>query len=149
MKTPEKIYISPSIRTEIAYYSRILIGNPTFNICPRYGNEIEYVRADIHEAEIDVTQTALRLMNKTAEIMSKEIDALKAELAALKAPPKVLSAEDVEEEGWYWSVDNEEFVQIDCDPTILPWQLSMWRVSSSVCSRLQGQFIGPIQMPGV
>ena len=86
---------------------------------------------------------------KGATKMQAEIDALKTELAALKAPPKVLSAEDVEEEGWYWSVDNEEFVQIDCDPTILPWQLSMWRVSSSVCSRLQGQFIGPIQMPGV
>ena len=91
-------------------------------------DEVDYIRTDIHEAEIT---------------------ALKAELAALKAPPKVLSAEEVEEEGWYWSVDNEEFVQIDCDPTILPWQLSMWRVSSSVCSRLQGQFIGPIQMPGV
>ena len=76
-------------------------------------------------------------------------DAITGEISALKAPPKVLSAEDVEEEGWYWSVDNEEFVQIDCDPTILPWQLSMWRVSSSVCSRLQGQFIGPIQMPEV
>ena len=84
MKTPEKIYISPSIRTEIAYYSRILIGNPTFNICPRYGNEIEYVRADIHEAEIDVTQTALRLMNKTAEVMHKEIDALKDENTKMK-----------------------------------------------------------------
>ena len=68
---------------------------------------------------------------------------------AEKSPLKVLSAEDVEEEGWYWSVDNEEFVQIDCDPTILPWQLSMWIVGSSVCSRLQGQFIGPIQMPEV
>ena len=64
-------------------------------------------------------------------------------------PPKVLSAEDVEEEGWYWSVDNEEFVQIECDPTILPWRLSMWRVGSSTCSRLQGQFIGPIKMPEV
>ncbi len=85
--------------------------------------------------------------------MCDEMEAMRAELAELKAPPKVLSAEEVEEEveeeGWYWSVDNEEFVQIDCDPTILPWQLSMWRVSSSVCSRLQGQFIGPIQMPGV
>ena len=86
---------------------------------------------------------------KGATKMQAEIDALKAELAELKAPPKVLSAEDVEKEGWYWSVDNEEFVQIDCDPTILPWQLSMWRVSSSVCSRLQGQFIGPIKMPEV
>ena len=81
MKTPDRIYISPSIRTEIAYYSRILIGNPKFNICPRYGNEIEYIRADIHEAEIN---------------------ALKAEVAALKAPPKVLSAEEVKEPGCYW-----------------------------------------------
>ena len=138
MKTPEKIYISPSIRTEIAYYSRILIGNPTFNICPRYGNEIEYVRADIHEAEIDVTQTALRLMNKTAEIMSKEIDALKAELAALKAPPKVLSAEEVTEPGPYW------------------WRLSddkKWTAENVYLpgpgKRLIGQFIGPLTPPDV
>ena len=80
MKTPDRIYISPSIRTEIAYYSRILIGNPKFNICPRYGNEIEYIRTDIHKAEIN---------------------ALKAELAELKAPPKVLSAEEVTEAGFY------------------------------------------------
>ena len=79
--------------------------------------------------------------------LEADMETLKAEVAALKAPPKALSAEDVEEEGWYWSVDNEEFVQIDCDPTILPWQLSMWRVSSSVCSRLQGQFIGPLRLP--
>ena len=78
-----------------------------------------------------------------------EIDALKAELAELKAPPKVLSAEEVVEEGWYWSVEHEEFVKIECDPTILPWRLSMWRVCSSTCSRLQGQFIGPIKMPEV
>ena len=55
---------------------------------PNYDSEepegAEYIRADIHEAEIDVTQTALRLMNKTAEIMNKEIDALKAELALAK-----------------------------------------------------------------
>ena len=137
MKTPEKIYISPSIRTEIAYYSRILIGNPTFNICPRYGNEIEYVRADIHEAEIDVTQTALRLMNKTAEIMNKEIDALKAEHAALKAPPKVLSADEVKEVGYYWHKSGNEWEVVEYYP----------------CGGFEfpdfGQFIGPIQMPEV
>ena len=159
MKTPEKIYISPSIRTEIAYYSRILIGNPTFNIGPRYGNEIEYVRADIHEAEIDVTQTALRLMNKTAEIMNKEIDALKAELAALKAPPKVLSAEEVTEPGWYWwkkigADDFDEPVQvfedehyITHDPILIISRIGCVGAISQECWK--GQFIGPIQMPEV
>ena len=38
---------------------------------------------------------------KGATKMQAEIDALKAELAALKAPPKVLSAEDVTEPGFY------------------------------------------------
>ena len=136
MKTPEKIYISPSIRTEIAYYSRILIGNPKFNICPRYGNEIEYIRADIHEAEIDVTQTALRLMNKTAEIMNKEIDALKAELAALKAPLKVLSAEEVTEPGWYKVKFPGE-----------PWEIA--HIGNNDGDYSCCQFIGPIKMPEV
>ena len=72
MKTPEKIYISPSIRTEIAYYSRILIGNPTFNICPRYGNEIEYVRADIHEAEIEQLRAQIQSLKIHVAELRKE-----------------------------------------------------------------------------
>ena len=38
---------------------------------------------------------------KGATKMQAEIDALKAELAELKAPPKVLSAEEVTEAGFY------------------------------------------------
>ena len=43
-------------------------------------DEVDYIRTDIHEAEIT---------------------ALKAEIAALKAPPKGLSAEEVTEPGFY------------------------------------------------
>ena len=75
MKTPDRIYISPSIRTEIAYYSRILIGNPKFNICPRYGNEIEYIRADIHEAEINALKAVLEeLYTSVQEIIPGKPD---------------------------------------------------------------------------
>ena len=47
----------------------------------KHVDEHQYIRADIHEAEIN---------------------ALKAELAALKAPPKVLSVQEVKEPGCYW-----------------------------------------------
>jgi hypothetical protein len=70
MKTPEKIYISPSIRTEIAYYSRILIGNPKFNICPRYGNEIEYIRTDIHMAEINALKAEVDRLQKDSDVLN-------------------------------------------------------------------------------
>ena len=149
----------------------------------KHVDEHQYIRTDIHEAEIGALKTELaalkewrysdqelaikilsylgfsqesskepyadRRRDHIAEMICQNCEPLKTELAALKAPPKGLSAEDVEEEGWYWSVDNEEFVQIECEPTILPWRLSMWRVGSSTCSRLQGQFIGPLQMPEV
>ena len=149
MTAPERIY-----RDETGLWSRNTAAFSTFSEVRVSPTGVEYIRADIHEAEIDALKA--EISHLCAEAFQSDLDALKVanqqlmdEMAALKMPPKVLSAEDVEEEGWYWSVDNEEFVQIDCDPTILPWQLSMWRVSSSVCSRLQDQFIGPIQMPEV
>ncbi len=149
MTAPERIY-----RDETGLWSRNAAAFSTFSEVRVSPTGMEYIRVDIHEAEIDALKA--EISHLCAEAFQSDLDALKVanqqlmdEMAALKMPPKVLSAEDVEEEGWYWSVDNEEFVQIDCDPTILPWQLSMWRVSSSVCSRLQGQFIGPIQMPEV
>ena len=73
MSAPERIYRSETRSpTHVIYYGEDR----------RVGENIAYVRTDIHEAEID---------------------ALKAELAALKAPPKVLNAEEVKEPGFYWS----------------------------------------------
>ena len=125
---------------------------------PNYDSEepegAEYIRADIHEAEIDVTQTALRLMNKTAEIMSKEIDALKAELAALKAPPKVLSAEEIKWSGVYRWRDSEDAFQWDwvsvCEFRVDgKREFDMFRFGDNKIEKAWGQFIGPIKMPEV
>ena len=104
----------------------------------KHVDEHQYIRADIHEAEID---------------------ALKAELAALKAPPKVLSAEEVTEPGWYWwkkigADDFDEPVQvfedehyITHDPILIISRIGCVGAISQECWK--GQFIGPIQMPEV
>ena len=117
----------------------------------RLETDMEALRAEI-AASIAVREEMQLNGNRMAESLrfaKEEIADIKAEIDELKASPKALSAEEVVEDGWYWSVEHEEFVQIECDPTILPWRLSMWRVGSSTCSRLQGQFIGPIKMPEV
>ena len=146
MKTPDRIYISPSIRTEIAYYSRILIGNPKFNICPRYGNEIEYIRADIHEAEIDALKAEVsKLCAELTDAGAKELAlhnqllSAEAELAALKAPPKVLSAEEVVEPGIYIvrDIDRGNMLSarhIDC-------------VDIDIGVNLGYEYIGPLRLP--
>ena len=67
-----------------------------------------------------------------------EINALKAELAALKAPPKVLSAEEVTEVGWYWARFGSSWDQI-----IEFYPPGGFEFPS------HGKFIGPIQMPEV
>jgi len=125
-----------------------------------------WVDYDDAMAEINATQTALSLMNKTAEVMHKEITALKAELeickefsgardvalraneeeisilkaeiAALKAPPKVLSAEEVTEVGWYWARFGSSWDQI-----IEFYPPGGFEFPS------HGQFIGPINPPEV
>lgn len=80
-------------------------------------DEVDYIRTDIHEAEIT---------------------ALKAEIAALKAPPKVLSAEEVTEVGWYWARFGSSWDQI-----IEFYPPGGFEFPS------HGQFIGPIKMPEV
>ena len=87
--------------------------------------------------------------------MCDEMEALRAELAALKAPPKVLSADEVKEEGWYrWSDHLHEFSEIveiveDADWDTGQEILVMLRVGHIGCCSLRGQFIGPIKMPEV
>jgi hypothetical protein len=74
---------------------------------------------------------------KGATKMQAEIDALKTELAALKALPKVLSADEVKEVGYYWHKSGNEWEVVEYYP----------------CGGFEfpdfGQFIGPIQMPEV
>ena len=82
MTAPERIY-----RDETGLWSRNAAAFSTFSEVRVSPTGMEYIRVDIHEAEIDALQCALSLMNKTAEVMRKEIDALKAELAALKEGP--------------------------------------------------------------
>ena len=79
-----------------------------------------------------------------------EINALKAELAALKAPPKVLSAAEVTEPGWYWHIERgwgEWHIHRIVRFGVLD---DLHTMESDYSYReLHGQFIGPIQMPEV
>ena len=70
--------------------------------------------------------------------MCDEMEAMRAELAELKAPPKVLSAEEVTEVGWYWARFGSSWDQI-----IEFYPPGGFEFPS------HGQFIGPIQMPEV
>ena len=68
--------------------------------------------------------------------LEADMEALRAELAALKMPPKVLSAEEVTEPGWYK-------VKFPGDP----WTIV--RIGDNDGDYSCCQFIGPIQMPEV
>ena len=139
MSAPNRIYIHTDAHNDTYY-----------ELSDCCDDEVDYIRADIHEAEIDATQTALSLMNKTAEIMSKEIDALKAELAALKAAPVVLSADEVTRRGTYkWRLSKTS-----------PWSYTkvikryngdffMLRLGKRDEEILYGEFSGPIKIPEV
>ena len=74
--------------------------------------------------------------------LEADMETLKAELAAQKAPPKVLSAAEVTEPGWYWwRIDESR-----------PWHKNpVWVDFEEVLSDmiLPHEFIGPIQMPEV
>ena len=69
--------------------------------------------------------------------LEADMETLKAELAALKAPPKVLSAEDVTEVGYYWYKSGNE------------WEIVEYYPCGGFGFPDFGQFIGPIQMPEV
>ena len=109
-----------------------------------------WVDYDDAMAEINATQTALSLMNKTAEVMHKEIDALKAELAAMKAPPKILKAEEVAQAGYYWwrgEYKEWEPVRVDIDE----FGVDVWRIMTEIPAydgewgKPYGEFIGPLK----
>ena len=96
-------------------------------------DEVDYIRTDIHEAEIT---------------------ALKAEIAALKAPPKVLSAEEIKWSGVYRWRDSEDAFQWDwvsvCEFRVDgKREFDMFRFGDNKIEKAWGQFIGPIKMPEV
>ena len=89
----------------------------------------------------------------------KHYECALAEIERLKTPPKVLSAEEVTEPGWYWwkkigADDFDEPVQvfedehyITHDPILIISRIGCVGAISQECWK--GQFIGPIQMPEV
>ena len=77
--------------------------------------DMEALRAEL-AASIAVREEMQLNGNRMAESLrfaKEEIADIKAEIDELKASPKALSAEEVVEDGWYWSVEHEEFVQIE------------------------------------
>ena len=101
MTAPERIY-----RDETGLWSRNTAAFSTFSEVRVSPTGVEYIRADIHEAEIDALKA--EISHLCAEAFQSDLDALKVanqqlmdEMAALKMPPKVLSAEEVTEAGFY------------------------------------------------
>ncbi len=132
MSAPEKIYRSETRSpTHVIYYGEDR----------RIGENIPYIRSDIHEAEIDALKAELEICKEFSgardvalRANEEEISILKAELAALKAPPKILKAEEVKEPGCYWW-RREENTDWSVQNVYLPGAGKL----------LVGQFIGPLK----
>ena len=81
---------------------------------------------------------------------ASDAEKLQAEIAALKSPPKVLSAQEVAEPGWYWHIERgwgEWHIHRIVRFGVLD---DLHTMESDYSYReLHGQFIGPIQMPEV
>ena len=123
--------------------------------------EINALKAEVEKFKSLNNRHAKALNENDVEVdrANATVDVLMAELAALKAPPKVLSAEEVKETGAYWwkkigADDFDEPVQvfedehyITHDPILIISRIGCVGAISQECWK--GQFIGPIQMPGV
>ena len=88
-------------------------------------------------------------MSADVDALEAEHEALCAEIERLKAPPKVLSAEEVSEEGYYWYRLRETDEWLICeysdrDKTFFTQGDSMF----TDCPEF-GQFIGPLTPPEV
>lgn len=127
MSNPEKIY----------RYEEHICGfnEPHYSDVPYPEHAIEYLRSDIHEAEVN---------------------ALKAEIAALKAPPVVLSAEQVTEAGEYRWRKNDigEWITVEIRYLHLAgyWVSFFGDEEDELLigpDSIGGQFIGPIKYPEV
>ena len=134
MITPDRIYIE------------VLNGGITPRWAPNREDktDVEYIRADIHDAEIDV--------------LKAENTALHAEcdrLLAMLGSQKVLSAEEVTGPGFYWWRINKysEWKLFEVDYSVrLPGPippLRRYHGDDEFIAPLDGQFIGPLNMPGV
>jgi len=84
--------------------------------------------------------------------LEAENETLHAEIKRLKAPPKILSAEEVTEPGWYWwtpgDVGTIEIVEVDYE--YAPGhqkRLVFFEVGKDIPFPLSGQFIGPLAPP--
>jgi len=139
MTAPERIY-----RDETGLWSRNTAAFSTFSEVRVSPTGVEYIRADIHEAEIDALKA--EISHLCAEAFQSDLDALKVanqqlmdEMAALKAPPKVLSAEEVVEPGIYIvrDIDRGNMLSarhIDC-------------VDIDIGVNLGYEYIGPLRLP--
>ena len=81
--------------------------------------------------------------------LEAENDALRAEIKCLKAPPKVLSAEEVTEPGWYWHrfEDEKDWHLIRLSPSG-----GCYDSRNDMYCDIEiygGQFIGPLTLPEV
>ena len=85
-------------------------------------------------------------LSEDVEQLEAENEALCAEIERLKAPPKVLSAEEVTEPGFYWHRHDE---RCEWRGNYGPIWIGENDVKQTGQSCLKGQFIGPLTPPEV
>lgn len=150
MTAPERIY-----RDETGLWSRNTAAFSTFSEVRVSPTGVEYIRADIHEAEIDALKA--EISHLCAEAFQSDLDALKVanqqlmdEMAALKMPPKILKAEEVAQAGYYWwrgEYKEWEPVRVDIDE----FGVDVWRIMTEIPAydgewgKPYGEFIGPLK----
>ena len=88
-------------------------------------------------------------LSEDVEQLEAEIERLRAEIERLKAPPKVLSAEEVTEPGWYWHrfEDEKDWHLIRLSPSG-----GCYDSRNDMYCDIEiygGQFIGPLTPPEV
>ena len=93
-----------------------------------------------------------RRRDRIAEMICLHCESLRQELAAMKAPPKVLSADEVTEPGWYWNKEKRDKHWSVVEVAYAHPKNHTLVVKYTVCDfdcDLDGVFIGPIPAPEV
>ncbi|OFC48748.1 hypothetical protein BAE30_13350 [Acidithiobacillus caldus] len=85
-------------------------------------------------------------LSEQDEELEAQNERLRAEIERLKAPPKVLSAEDVTEPGFYWYRRDE---RCEWRGKYGPIWIGENDLKRTKPNRLEGQFIGPLPPPEV